>query len=613
VPSAFVTLDALPLTRNGKLDRKALPAPDLGAGRPTAYVAPRSDAERVLAQIWTDLLKAEQVGVEDNFFELGGDSILTIQVISRVQAALGVAVSPRTVFSNPTVAGLAAVIEEMTGADDAVAGSAIPVLSRDDELPLSFAQQRLWFLDQFEPDSPEYNLTPIALRLRGALDVEALNTALTGLVARQESLRTTFEDRDGRGVQVVHEPFEVRIPILDLSGWPEAEREAKLDRVLAEEAATPFDLRRGPLVRPRLVRLAPAEHAFTLNHHIVTDGWSTGVIERELGALYRAALRDEAAELSPLAVQYADVAAWQRNRLSGPVVEEHLEYWKRQLANVATLELPTDRLRPAVRTTAGAAHEFQAASDVTARLKELARSHDSTLFMTLIAACQVLFHRWSGQHDIAVGTVTSGRERVEMEGLVGFFVNTVVLRSQVDRDCTVGQFLEEVRGTVLDAFAHQDVPFEKVVDEVQPNRDTSRTPLFQAMVVLQNTPGETMELPGLEAEDLVVPRGTTSFDLTINFEELGDVLTGVLQYNVDLFDAATIERMAQHLTMLLESIAADPNCRLAALPMLGEIERHRLLVEWNDTGRVVPEATLIELLQAQVARTPQALAVVSRV
>jgi amino acid adenylation domain-containing protein/non-ribosomal peptide synthase protein (TIGR01720 family) len=613
VPSAFVTLDALPLTRNGKLDRKALPAHEVSAATRAAYVAPRSDVERGLAQIWADVLEAEHVGVEDNFFELGGDSIRTIQVISRLRAAFGVEVPLRAVFSNPTVAGLAGVIEAATGIGNAEALSAIPVLPRDDELPLSFGQQRLWFLDQFEPNSAEYVMTPIALRLRGALDVEALNSALSGLVARHESLRTTFHSVDGRGVQVVHPPDRVEVPVLDLAGLSEVEQEAELARILEQECTRPFNLHEGPLVRPRLVRLARQEHVLTVTmHHIVTDGWSTGVIDSELSVLYAAAVRGEQPRLPELPVQYADFAAWQRDRLSGETLAEQMGYWRGQLDGVPPLELPTDRPRPAVHTINGAVLEFQIPAAVTAGLKELARRLDGTLFMTLIAACQVLFSRWSGQDDIAVGTVTSGRERAELAGLVGFFVNTLVLRSTVHGDRIFTEFLYEVRGTVLDAFANQDVPFERLVDELRPERDASRTPLFQVMIVLQNTPTQTPDgLPGLEVEEVERPGVNASFDILVEFQEIDGDLYGVMTYNTDLFDATTVARMAEHLQVLLEGIAADPDRTVSGLPLLTEGERERVVVEWNDTEQAVLSAVLPELFEAQVARTPDAVAVVS--
>jgi amino acid adenylation domain-containing protein/non-ribosomal peptide synthase protein (TIGR01720 family) len=606
VPAAFVVLPELPLNASGKLDRRALPAPEWGGGDTTTYVAPRTEAECVVARIWAEVLGVQRVGVEDNFFELGGDSILSIRVTSRLRAAFDVELSPRAVFTHSTIGELAAAIP----VDSPGGVSTIPVVSRDGELVLSFAQQRLWFLHDFEPDSAEY-ATRIGLRLRGACNRDALGAAFTGLVARHESLRTTFEQADGRGVQVVHPPSGVSLPVLDLSGLPEPERTAELDRVLAAESSQPFDLSRGPLMRVRLVRLDDQDHALILvMHHIITDGWSMGVLVEELGALYRAADRHEVADLWPLPVQYADFATWQRTALAGPALDEGLAYWRLRLDGVAPLELPTDRPRPAVRTSAGAMHEFVVPAEVTAQLKELGRQHDGTLFITLVAACQLLFSRWSGQDDIAIGTVVSGRERTELEGLVGFFVNTLVLRSTVDSSGTFTQFLSSVRDTVLGALAHQDVPFERLVDELAPARDTSRTPLFQAMVILQNNANQVPDLPGLEIEDLPLPAATASFDMTAEFRERGDVLDGALQYNTDLFEAATVERMVGHLLVLLGGIAADPLCPVADLPLLTAAERHRVLAEWNDTERVVPLVLWSELFEAQVARTPNSVAVV---
>ncbi|MDT5025008.1 MAG: hypothetical protein QOE61_1434, partial [Micromonosporaceae bacterium] len=556
VPSAVVTLDTLPLSTNGKLDRSALPDPEFGSAGHGGHVAPRTEVERVVARIWAEVLGVESVGVADNFFELGGDSILSIRLVSRMRAALGADVSPRAVFTTPTVAGLAAAI---SGQAEAVAAGAsvvstIPAVSREADLPLSFAQLRLWFLNEFEPDSAEY-VTPIALRLSGELDAAALTRAVTALVARHESLRTTFESVDGRGRQVVHPPHDVPLPVLDLTGLSEQDRRRELDQILAEESSRPFDLGRGPLMRIRLVRLGDDEHVLTVTmHHIITDGWSTGVLISELSILYRAALRGQPDNLPALPVQYADFAVWQRAMLSASALEDQLSYWRRQLDGVLPLDLPTDRSRPAVHTNSGALGEFTVPANVADRLRELGRQRNGTLFMTLLAACQVVLHRWCGQDDVAVGTVTSGRERAELERLIGFFVNTVVLRSTVDDSRTFTEFLDQVRGTVLDAFAHQDVPFERLVDELQPARDTSRTPLFQAMVILQNTPNQVPDLPGLAVEPMTLPVVTSSFDLTIEFEERGDVLNGAIEYNTDLFDAGTVERLAAHLLVLLNGI-----------------------------------------------------------
>src|SRR2546430_631884 len=376
----------------------------------------------------------------------------------------------------------------------------IPQVERGEPLPLSFSQQRLWFLDEFQPGEAEYN-SGLALRLLGALDVSALTHALHELVARHESLRTTFEEVDGKGVQVIHPAGDPPLELVVLAGRDE------LHRVLGEEYARPFDLRRGPLFRALLVRLSAGEHVLLLTaHHIVTDGWSMGVLVEELSIGYAAAVRGEPANLPPLPLQYMDYAVWQRNRLPGSGLNEQLVYWNGQRAGVPPLELPTDRPRPAVRTTAGAVYDFVVPAGVASRLGELARGAQTTLFTTLVAACQVLFARYTGQDDIAIGTVTSGRNRPELDRLVGFLVNTVVLRSTVDGALTFRELLATVQDTVLDAFAHDEAPFERLVEAVLPERDPSRTPLFDAMVLLHNGARTVPDFAGLRVEDVDVSR-----------------------------------------------------------------------------------------------------------
>ncbi|MCU1449929.1 MAG: hypothetical protein JWP02_2099, partial [Acidimicrobiales bacterium] len=486
----------------------------------------------------------------------------------------------------------------------------IPAADRSGPLPMSFSQQRLWFLNDLLPGDAGYN-SGLVLRLVGALDVTALNRALQQLLARHESLRTTFDELDGRGVQIVHPVHELPVPVIDLAG-PSNPRPDELNRVLSEECSRPFDLRQGPLVRALLVRMAENEHVLTLcMHHIITDGWSMGVLTDELGTLYTAALRGEVADLPRLPLQYADFAVWQRERLADAALEEHLGYWRQRLSNVSPLDLPTDRPRPAARRSVGATYEFSVPADITARLRDAARARDTTLFTALAAACQMLLARWSGQEDITVGTVTSGRNRPEVDRLVGFFVNTVVLRSTVDHALTFSEFLTGVKGSVLDAFAHDEVPFERLVNAVQTERDVSRNPLFDVMVVLQDKQRKPPELAGVRVEEVGLPRQTANFDITLEFQECDGGLAGVLEYNTDLFDPATIERMAGHLQVLLEGIAADPNRPLAELPLLGEDERQRVLVEWNDTDHEVPAGTLSSLFAEQVARTPDATAVVA--
>ncbi|MEQ0563558.1 non-ribosomal peptide synthase/polyketide synthase [Amycolatopsis sp. NEAU-NG30] len=592
VPSAYVPLDRLPLTRHGKLDRRALPDPEVTATTP--YVAPRTDRERLVTDVWAEVLGVARVGVDDDFFDLGGDSLLGIRVVARLRDALGTDVPARLVFTAPTPARLAAQLP-----DAAEPGTVIPVLPRDGgrfEAPLSFAQQRLWFLDEFEPGSTEY-VSPTVLRLRGKLDTGVLNRALTALVARHESLRTTFATVDGHGVQVVHPPYAVEVPVRDG------------DLATAFEAVSgPVDLHTGPLLRTALTRLGPEDHVLTLVlHHIVTDGWSAGVLLAELATCYAAFARGEEPALPPLPVQYADYAVWQRERR----FDDQLGYWRHRLDGVPVLDLPTDRPRPPVRTKNGALHEFRVPAGTTARLKDLSRRHGGTLFMTLVAACQLLFARWSGQSDVAVGTVVSGRERTELEGLIGFFVNTLVLRSTVDLSRGFEAFLGDVRDTVLDAFAHQDVPFDRVVDDLQPDRDTSRTPLCQVMVVLHNTPDARPALPGLELEELAPPIVTAGFDLAVHFQETAGRLDAVVNYNTDLFDTATIERLTGWLGVLLDGIAAAPDRPLARLPWTTAAERDLVLSTWNGTTSSQPEPTLPELFAAQAARTPDAVAVTS--
>ncbi|GAA3438904.1 amino acid adenylation domain-containing protein [Kutzneria kofuensis] len=558
VPSTVVTLDELPLSRNGKVDRRALPEP---AATDADFVAPRTDLEATVAGIWAELLGVPKVGVDDNFFELGGDSILSIRLVSRLLADCGVSISPRALFTHPTVAEL---VTTFGGVD-----SEIPTAPRDVPLPQSYNQQRLWFLDSFNPGGSEY-VTSLAIRLRGPLDADRLADAFTEVVARHEALRTTFDD----GVQIVHPPHEVRL-----------------------NDTRPFDLRRGPLIRPRLERTGDDEHVLTLEiHHIVTDGWSNGVILDELMACYRGETRDEPK------IQYADFAAWQRNR----DLDGQLAYWTETLAELPSADLPTDRPRPAVRTTTGAVHETVVPQEVTTRLRAISRRHETTLFTTLAAACNILLSRWTGQRDVAIGTVTNGRDRAELERVVGFFVNTLVLRSAVGG--TFDGYLDTVRRNVQDAFAHQDVPFERVVDAVQPQRDPSRTPLFQVMVVLQNAPQATPQLPGIEVEDVALPLTTANFDVTIEFQEQDGELLVAVTYNADLFEADTIARLTEHLGILLDGIAAEPSATIAELPMLTDAER-RQLAAWNNSTIATKPCTFAELVEDQAVKTPNATAV----
>ncbi|MBS2537007.1 amino acid adenylation domain-containing protein, partial [Catenulispora sp. NF23] len=629
VPAAFIPLGALPLNRNGKVDRAALPAPDAdGDTGPHARVAPRTEAERRAAEVFGEVLGIAPPSVEDGFFALGGDSILSIRLASRLAEAFGTDLTPRAVFTHPTPAGLARLLTEELGRPDGSAGAERPAIvpvPRQGSAPMSYAQQRLWFLEEFAPGGTEY-VTALALRLRGVLDLDALGSALDALVARHESLRTTFDSADGHGVQLVHPPHPVRTRVHDLSGLPEDKQDPALRLLLAEERARPFDLRRGPLLRADLIRLAEGDHVLAFHlHHIITDGWSTSVLLTDLAHFYRAELGSAEPALPRLAVQYADYAHWQRSTSgsgsgsgtsagagTGTGTDGQLAYWKEQLAGTEPLHLPTDRPRPAVRTANGASTRLEVPAQTARRLAGVGRKQGATLFTTLVAATQAYLARLSGDTDIAVGTVTSGRDRAETQHLVGFFVNTLVLRSRVEARRSFTDFLGGVRLTVLDAFAHQDVPFERVVDEVQPVRDTSRTPMFQVMVVLQNTPGADLELPGLAVTDVETEVDQAAFDLTLEFAETDSgALHGLITYNADLFDAATAERIADQLSTLLAAVSEDPDQPIGTLPLAGDSELKTLLAQARGPFAPVAEATLPELFERQAAGTPDAPALLA--
>jgi amino acid adenylation domain-containing protein len=479
-------------------------------------------------------------------------------------------------------------------------------------LPASFAQQRLWFLDQLEPGSAVYNMSA-ALRLTGPLHVPALQQSLDEIVRRHGALRTTFAQVEGELAQVIAPALSIALPVVDLQMLPVMEREAETAQLIAQEAEHPFDLAKGPLLRGRLLRLDEQEHMLVLTmHHIVSDAWSMGVFYQELTTLYAAFVRGKPSPLSEPPLQYADFALWQREWLQGDLLEEQLSYWKQRLADVPTvLELPIDRPRPAVQTYRGAVHRFALPTALSEALKALSRQEGATLFMTLLAAFQVLLYRYTGQDDILVGAPIANRTQAECEGLIGFFVNTLVLCTDLAGNPNFRELLRRVREVALGAYAHQDLPFERLVEELQPERDLSRNPLFQVMFDLQNAPLPALDLPDLTVQPLTVDYGTAKFDLTLSVQETAQGLNGLLEYNTDLFDEATIMRLAGHFQTLLEGITADPAQPIGTLPLLTEAERQYLLVDWNATRTDYPrEMCVHQLFEAQVERTPDAVAVV---
>ncbi len=611
IPSAFVTLEKFPLTPNGKVDRKALPVPEGSELDSQGYVAPSNQTEELVAGIWENILKTNRVGIHSNFFELGGHSLLATQLVSRLRDAFRVDVPIADVFATPTVADLARVIESLTSAKGT---SNIPPLSKsasNAEPPLSFSQQRLWFLDQLQPGGWFYNIAT-AVRLTGKLNSSALQKSLEELVRRHESLRTTFDSKSGKPVQVIAANADAPLFTQDLSNLAPDARERELKRLAAAEAQKPFDLAVGPLFRATLVKLTADDHAllFTL-HHIISDGWSMGVLVREFAELYAAFSQGKTAQLPELPIQYADFARWQREWLQGEELERQLSFWKEQLAGFApVLDLPTDRPRPPMQTFNGAVQSFVLSKQLTAALQQLCRQEGVTLFMTLLAAFQSLLHRYSGQNDILVGSPIANRTRSEVEGLIGFFVNTLVLRADFTHEPTFRELLRQVRQTALGAFNHQDLPFEQLVETLQPVRDMSHSPLFQVAFILQNAPMEAVKLPDLTLSPVEYEQTTSKYDLTLTMFEGRNGLQGHFEYNTDLFDAATIERMAQHFQSLLQSVTAAPEQSVSAIPLMSENELSRMHVDWNATATSYPsEKCVHEWFEDLVQEKPDALAV----
>ncbi|AUX29427.1 MULTISPECIES: non-ribosomal peptide synthase/polyketide synthase [Sorangium] len=612
IPSAFVVLAAMPLSPNGKVDRLALPHPS--AARPEqeeAFVAPRTPIEELLAGLFAEVLGLDRVGIFDGFFALGGHSLLATRLLSRIRSTFSVEVPLRALFEAPTVAGLLAPIEAARRGGAAVCPSIEPV-AREGEIPLSFAQQRLWFLDQLVPNHPFYNV-PEALRMDGPLSVSALERSLREIVRRHEALRTTFPAVDGQPRQVIAGEVCFELPVVDLGALSASAQHAEVHRRAEADAHRPFSLAEGPLYRATLLRLSDTAHALLWTmHHIISDGWSVSVLLRELSALYEAFSAGRPSPLPELPIQVADHALWQRQRLSGEQLDAQLAYWKRQLDGAPhAQELPTDRPRPAVQTYRGATQPLELSGQLCAALRALSRRCGVTLFMTLLSAFKVLLARCTGQDDIVVGTPVAGRTHVETEGLIGFFVNTLVLRTDLSGNPTFVELLARVREVALGAYAHQDVPFDKLVEELAPARDMSRSPLFQVMLVLQNTPFAALSLGDVTLSPLLVRSATAKRDLTLSLEEVDDRIEGVLEYATDLFDGEAMARMVARLRTLLEGVVQAPERRIQQLPLLSAEERSTLLHTWNQTRTSYPEhACLHQLFEAQVDRTPEAAAVV---
>lgn len=611
VPGAFVLLDALPLTPNGKIDRQALPAPEQIDEDIPPPAGPQTPTEAVLAAIWAELLGVEMVGRQANFFELGGHSLLATQVVARIRTAFGQELAVRTLFEAPTLAALAAILDQHRLPTPAPMLPAIVAQPQVDDLPLSSTQQRLWFLDQLEGPSATYNI-PLAWRLTGALDTTALQAALHALVARHALLRTTFPAVEGQPRQQIADNLALPLTLVAVPSTPD--QPALVQRLLQADACQPFDLATGPLVRATLYTLAPDDHLLLLVlHHIVADGWSVAILWRELAAFYRAYHSETAASLPPLPIQYADFALWQQTWLQSTALAEQRAYWRTQLANApTTLALPTDYPRPPVQTFSGSLVELTLPPALTAALQQLSRQHAVSLFMTLYAAFAVLLARYSDQRDLVIGTTVANRRRQETEGLIGFFANTLPLRVDVSDNPRFADLLQRVRQLTLDAYAHQDMPFEALVSDLGLARNLSHAPLVQVMLTLDNTPVTDASWADLTVAPVELVSTVAKFDLTLHVRERAGTLQAGFEYNTDLFAPATIERLAGHWQTVLQAIVTDPATPIHRLPLLTPAEAHQLLVEWNQTAAPYPqEQTIHQLFEAQVARTGEALAVIA--
>jgi amino acid adenylation domain-containing protein len=582
VPAVVMVLETFPLTANGKVDRKALPEPEYEA--PAEYRGPRTPQEEILCNLFAEVLRIEQVGLDDDFFEMGGHSLLAASLVGRIHKVLGIDIAIDALFESPSVGQLIGRLQEGTSMQPVLARKARPEF-----LPLSYAQQRLWFLDQLrEGASTDYNV-PVALRLRGELDLEALERTINTIVERHESLRTHFAEVDGEPVQVIETEVRIAIPVDDLSGLREELQQQGVREALSQEAREPFGLSRGPVLRAKLLKLGKQEHILLRTmHHIVSDGWSQGIFNQEFMILYEAYREQRENPLKPLTVQYADFALWQREWLEGGALEQGLEYWKEQLAgSPERLELPTDRPRPAVQTFAAEICRMNLSAEATAALKQQSQKNQATLYMTLLAGLGVLLSHYSGQHDIVVGSPIANRQEAQLEEMIGFFVNWLVMRMKPRGEMSVRELLREVRKTALEAYSHQHVPFERLVQELSPNRALNRTPLFQVSFALQNAPWEPQRLKGLQVDPIKRDSVAALFDLEVHVWENGEELTVNWVYNLDLFDRWRIEQMAQHYQRVLEVMAGNPDIKLGEIDMLREEERHRILESWNQTPRAV--------------------------
>ncbi|HZI17581.1 MAG TPA: amino acid adenylation domain-containing protein, partial [Pyrinomonadaceae bacterium] len=613
VPWAVVGLDAMPLSPNGKVDRKALPAPEDEGTTAQAHVEPRTPTEEILCGIWSEILGGARIGVEDNLFERGAHSLLVTQVLSRIRRVFKVEPPLRSFFEHPSVAGIARVVERLQAQAEGVAAPPIVPIPRDGHLPLSFTQERTWFLDQLEPGLTAYNV-PGAVYLDGELNVAALERAFGEILRRHEILRTTYTAVDGRPVQVIRPPEPFRLRVIDLEPTPEEGRDAEAMRLAQENARLPFDLLNGPMLRCFLVRMAEGRHLLAMTtHHIAYDMWSREIFIFELATLYQAFVKGEPSPLPEPEIQWVDYAAWQRRWLSGEVLERQLDYWRQKLAGAPpNINLPTDYPRPPVQSYRGARQYLQLPPELARAVAALSKRQGVTPFITLLAAFKTLLFRYTGEERVVVGSPIANRNRLEVERLMGFLANTLTFYTDLSGSPTFAELLGRVRETALGAYAHQDVPFELLVQDIQPQRDASRSPIFQVMFnYMLSYSSPRVDLPGLTLRLERLHSGAAQFDINVDMWETEDGLNGVIEYCTDLFRHETITRFVEQFRTLLEGIVAEPERPISSYPLLAAEERRRLLAGLNETARDYGRAACVHaLFEEQAERTPEAAAVV---
>ncbi|KAF9271817.1 hypothetical protein BGZ68_003039, partial [Mortierella alpina] len=609
VPSAFVRMDAFPLNNNGKIDRRALPKPDSDSLVTSDYIAPQGELEIELAAMWSDLLQVERVGRHDNFFMLGGHSLLALRLMNGV-SSFGVHMPLSTLFSSPTLSAFVEVLERSIHLEKSTPSVIVPV-ARDGPLALSFAQQRLWFLSQMDGLSEVYHI-PYASRLQGSLDHDTLQKSLSALFCRHESLRTVFVAVDGQPNALLLPPdHDFGVVLHDLRGEPDKEATAK--HLATQQSRRPFDLENGPLIRAQLIQLTDDEHFFLITmHHIITDGWSMGVLIHEINELYEAYSSRLPNPLPSLSIQYPDYAVWQRQLLTQDKFNDQAAYWRETLDGApASIELPTDRPRPYQQSFTGASVPLKFDFQLTLALKSLSQKHGTTLFMTTLAAWSAVLSRLSGQDDIVIGTPSANRNHQQLEQLIGFFVNTLALRIDLSEEPSVGRLLERARETTIAAQTHQDVPFEQVVEIVKPPRRTDMNPIFQVMFSWQNVGLSTLKLRGTEAVPQDVDCGVAKFDLELFLNEVNGEIAGSLVYSTALFNRETIDRHVGYLESMLRWMVNSTEESISKAPLLGVSERELLLETWNRVERPFPDnRCLHQLFEDQVALSPEAIAIV---